>query len=113
MVMLAVGIICGNLLVVASHPVWWGGWSYGPRLLTGTIPWFVLLGALGCQCLAAEQGRNRSLIGLGLSLLLLAVAINGWGAISLGTVLWNGEVAINDRPSACWSWQHPQFLAGL
>ncbi|MBV8055736.1 MAG: hypothetical protein JO071_10900 [Deltaproteobacteria bacterium] len=110
---LAIGIICGNLLVVASYPIWWGGCSYGPRLLTGTIPWFVLLGALGCKCLAAERRRSTSLFGLGLSLLLVAIAINGWGAISLTAALWNQDVAINGRPEAIWNWRHPQFLAGL
>src|SRR5262249_32443332 len=36
---LSVGIICGQLIVVASWPEWWGGFSYGPRVLTDTIPW--------------------------------------------------------------------------
>jgi hypothetical protein len=110
---LAVGIICGNLLVVASYPVWWGGWSYGPRLLTSTIPWFVLLGALGCQCLAAEKHRSTCLLWLGLSVLLLAVAINGWGAICWKTTFWNSDVAIDEHPGSAWDWRHPQFLAGL
>ena len=69
---LAAGIICGNLLVVASYPIWWGGWSYGPRLLAGTIPWFVLLSALPCQCLTTSKGCSIGLLAVGLSLLLLA-----------------------------------------
>jgi hypothetical protein len=110
---LALGIIGGNLLVVASYPIWWGGWSYGPRLLTGTIPWFVLLGALGCRCLLDDARRSSNMARLGLALMLLAIAINGWGAVSWTANLWSKDVGINARPERAWDWRHPQFLAGL
>jgi hypothetical protein len=45
--------------------------------------------------------------------MLLAIAINGWGAVSGATVLWSKEVGINARPELVWDWRHPQFLAGL
>ncbi len=110
---LALGIIGGNLLLVASYPIWWGGWSYGPRLLTGTIPWFVLLGAWSCRCLLDDARRSSNVARLGLALMLLAVAINGWGAISWTANLWSKDVGINARPERAWDWRHPQFLAGL
>jgi hypothetical protein len=110
---LALGIIGSNLLLVASYPIWWGGWSYGPRLLTGTIPWFVLLAALGFRSLVADCWRSPIVGRLGLALMLLAIAINGWGAVSGATVLWSKEVGINARPELVWDWRHPQFLAGL
>jgi hypothetical protein len=110
---LALAIICGNLLLVASYPTWWGGWSYGPRLLTGTIPWFVLLGAMGCRCAAADPRRSPVVLRAGLALMLLAIAINGWGAVSWTAALWGKEVGINARPEVVWDWRHPQFLAGL
>jgi hypothetical protein len=110
---LALAIIFGNLLLVASYPDWWGGWCYGPRLLTGTIPWFVLLAALGCRGLVADSGRSPMVARLGLVLMLLAIAINGWGAVSSATVLWSKDIGINARPELVWDWRHPQFLAGL
>ena len=110
---LALAIICGNLLLVASYPTWWGGWSYVPRLLTGTIPWFVLLAAMGCRCLAADSRRSSMVIGAGLALMLLAIAINGWGAVSWSAAFWGKDAGINARPEVVWDWRHPQFLAGL
>lgn len=110
---LALGIITGNLLVVASYPVWWGGWSYGPRLLTGTIPWFVLLGALSCRCLFNDSLRSSNVLRLGLILMLLAIAINGWGAVSWSAAFWSKNVGIDVHPELVWDWRHPQFLAGL
>jgi hypothetical protein len=110
---LALSIICVNLLLVASYPTWWGGWSYGPRLLTGTIPWFVLLGAMGCRCMAADPRRNAIVMRTGLALMLLAIAINGWGAASWTAALWGKDVGINAHPEVVWDWRHPQFLAGL
>ncbi|HEY2106547.1 MAG TPA: hypothetical protein VGH29_12215 [Candidatus Binataceae bacterium] len=50
---------------------------------------------------------------LGLALMLLAIVINGWGAVSPATALWCKEMNINARPELVWDWRHPQFLAGL
>lgn len=110
---LALGIIGGNLLLVASYPVWWGGWSYGPRLLTGTIPWFVLLAALSCRSLFADVRRSPNVLRLGLALTLLAIVLNGWGAVSWTAAFWGKDVGINARPELVWDYHHPQFLAGL
>jgi len=110
---LALAIVCGNLLLVASYPHWWGGWSYGPRLLTGTIPWFVLLGAMGCRALIADTMRGANVARLSLALILLAIAINGWGAVSWTATFWSKDVDINTHPEQAWNWRHPQFLAGL
>ncbi len=110
---LALGIIAANLLVVASYPIWWGGWSYGPRLLTDTIPWFVLLAALSCRCLMADAQRSPVITRIALALMLLAIAINGWGAVSWSAALWSKHVGIDTHPELVWDWRHPQFLAGL
>jgi hypothetical protein len=111
--LLALGIICGNLLAVASFPNWWGGWSYGPRLLTGTIPWFVLLAAVGGRALNADVHRGANVTRIALGLMLLAIAINGWGAVSWPATFWSKEMRINSHPERVWDWRHPQFLAGL
>ncbi len=109
---LSLAVIAGNVLLVASFPNWWGGWCYGPRLLTGTVPWFVLLGALGCRFLQDDPGR-AAVRRLGIVLVIVAVLINGWGAVSPSPTLWSKEVRINSHPQRVWDWRHPQFLAGL
>jgi hypothetical protein len=110
---LALVIIVGNLLLVASYPTWWGGWSYGPRLLTGTIPWFVLIAALSCACWSNDYRPSPNPMRVGLLMMLLAIAINGWGAMSWTANFWSKDMGINNRPQVVWDWRHPQFLAGL
>ena len=43
----ALAIVALLIISTAAWPIWWGGWSYGPRILTDTVPWFVLLAILG------------------------------------------------------------------
>jgi len=110
---LALTVISANVLLVAAFPNWWGGWSYGPRLLTGTIPWFLLLAVMAFRRLNADPRRRPMLTRLALGLTLLAIAMNGWGAISWSATMWSKDVGINAHPERVWDWRHPQFLAGF
>jgi hypothetical protein len=47
--LLALAVIVVHIVMTASWDLWWGGWSYGPRMLMETIPWFVLLTILGLK----------------------------------------------------------------
>jgi hypothetical protein len=49
LVALAAACIGANFLSVAVVGPWWGGDSYGPRLLADSVPWFVLLAVLGSR----------------------------------------------------------------
>lgn len=120
---LASGIIAAEVVIVSSYAKWWGGWSYGPRLLTETIPWLVVLAALGCKAFLTRWSRpqtgswwlaqGRSVITAAMLLMTLSIAINAWGAISVRPGLWNARVDIDAHPERVWDWRSPQFLAGL
>ncbi len=108
-----------HLLVVASFPIWWGGEGYGPRLMTDTVPWLILV------ALAAIQGwgrarsdrptnttRVRVEVALVVVLSLAALGINGVGAWSAATNEWNWTpVSVDQDPSRVWDWDDAQFLA--
>jgi hypothetical protein len=110
--------------MVASWPIWWwGGHSYGPRLFTDLIPWFVLLAILGFRAhlddiakLPAGVSRsiNSQLVAaIALLLTFASIAINGHGAFSIQTRLWNQRVEVDAHPERIWDWRSPQFLAGI
>jgi hypothetical protein len=121
--LLALGIISAQAAMISSWPRWWGGWSYGPRLLTDSVPWFVLLAILGCKALLNYNARpevrsgrpnyQRFVIAIGLFLIILSIAINSAGALSDQAQLWwNGrQVNIDADPARVWDWRSPQFLA--
>jgi hypothetical protein len=108
---LAVSSSVGVLLMVASHFDWWGGNCYGPRYLSDTVPWMVLLGILA---IAAIPETLRSLrnpaLALAAVLLAVGVTINAHGAFSSATLDWN--LTQRPLPDALLDWSRPQFLAG-
>jgi hypothetical protein len=124
LVWLSLTIIAGHLIAVSGFSHWWGGHSFGPRMTTGLVPWFVLLGILGLAAMLAwrrehEHGLTishadwRTQLTVGSALLMLSVFINTLGATSHATWLWNMRpYEIDKHPERLWDWRQPQFLAG-
>lgn len=114
-------VITLHLTIISCFGHWWGGHSFGPRLSTGLVPWFVLLAILGLQAMFQARREfvpaslSRKLeLSLGAGLLFLSIAINGAGATSHATWLWNSRpLNIDEHPERTWDWRQPQFLAGL
>lgn len=113
--LVAIAIVACQVVVVTLWPVWWGGWSYGPRLEADSVPWLVLLAILGLAARgSAAAVPHRRLEGVfGAALLALSVAMNGRGALSYATYRWNSVVDVDDHPERVFDWSYPQFLAGL
>jgi hypothetical protein len=114
---LAVAAICSTLVTVACWRVWWGGWSYGPRLLVETVPWLALLTILGIKAFLDDADLTRNartvFIGAAVLLLTLSVTMNAAGALSRLPGRWNATPDIDTHPERLWDWTHPQFLAWL
>jgi hypothetical protein len=121
--MMALGIVAAHLLIVSCYPKWWGGASYGPRLLVSLVPWFVLLAILGCRAMITYCSRperqsqrltyGRVIAGVGMIAIALGIVINARGAISWQTYFWNARMQIDDHPERAWDWRSAQFMAGL
>ena len=119
---LALSIIVAQLITVSGFSHWWGGHSFGARLMTGVVPWLVLLAILGIDELLRRRGMLPAQAGLirwrveltaGGLLLLLSIFINTLGATAHATWLWNVRPKeIDSHPERLWDWRQPQFLAG-
>jgi hypothetical protein len=122
LVWLSLSIIISHLLIVSSFPHWWGGHSFGPRFMTGVVPWLVLLSILGIKAMLnwrLEQAKGhrpaslKAQLTVGAVLLLFSMFIHTRGAASHATWLWNMRpISIDESPSRLWDWREPQFLAG-
>lgn len=110
---LSLSIVTIQTVLVSLWPVWWGGFSYGPRLLADAIPWLALLAILGCAARLRTSKFSRSEVLAAVALLALSIAINGRGAMSWPSAYWNVVVAIDTHPQRAWDWSYPQFMAGL
>jgi uncharacterized membrane protein YGL010W len=119
--LLSLIIIVAHWVITSGFPHWYGGHSYGPRLMTGVVPWLVLLGILGVQAMLREREQLTTVKprtgwriqnALGASLLLISMIINALGATEHATSLWNiRPVDVDQQPARIWDWRHPQFLA--
>jgi len=109
-----------HILLLAFWPDWHGGFSYGPRLLSGGLPWIALLAIVATDAMCSEWDRRAStrtrrvlFLAAGIFLASLAIFIHARGALSHATYDWNMHPAPVDRnPQRLWQWTYPQFLAG-
>jgi hypothetical protein len=110
---LSLGVIIFHVLVLAGQPVWWAGWSYGPRFMTDVLPWLVLLAILATPEVAERKERLSTILGWRLALILVAVsiALNARGAL-LGQA-WNAQVEVDQHPERVFDWSYPEFTAGF
>jgi hypothetical protein len=110
--LIAAMAVWGALLLVAvsRFPDWYGGWSYGPRLLTELIP-AVFLATVLVWPPSFPSGWPRALAA---GWILLA----GWGVwvhtvqglFNPWTAQWNGEPNVNEDRRTLWDWRYPPFL---
>jgi hypothetical protein len=104
----ALGVCVAHWQVVSLFRNWWGGQSFGPRLMADLVPWLLVLAALGVAALraAAAEGRFRWSAAKWATVVVLV-------AVSLFINLRGAWVQETQRGAGVWNWRYPQFLAGL
>ena len=118
---LALANIALSISMLACWPLWWGGSSYGPRLLTSITPWLLLCAMIAVRAFldARESGRIslrafRLQCTIGLLLAALSVAIHARGALCSQTWTWSNQLDhFKNKQQLLWQWSNAQFLAGL
>lgn len=100
--------------MVSSFPHWWGGHSWGPRLMTDLVPWWVLLIVLGTAALRKrpESEPVPALLrpAAATALVAFGVLMNVVGVGIAESMRWNREIDIDAHPERLWDWRHPPFL---
>jgi hypothetical protein len=94
---------------------WWGGGSYGPRLLCELMLCGVVLLIPVVQELSLTESSLTRLMTAGFVLAgALGVGIHLRGAVSQSTVLWiQRPINLDKAPGRLWDWHDPQFLRGM
>jgi len=103
-----------HVLASAGKTRWWGGYSFGPRMLTETMPAFALLTGFVWQEWKSVGAplQRRLLVGLYSSLGLLAILVHsGQGLLNRSVNDWNERPDIDSNRHYLWSWKYPQLLA--
>ena len=98
------------ILTVSQWRVWWGGHSYGPRLLTDAAPCLVLL-MLPAMDLASRISALRAAFVLLAAWSTFAQAV---GAFCYPNSNWDETpVAVGSRPSRLWDWRDSPITRSL
>jgi hypothetical protein len=96
--------------IVGSYSVWWGGWSFGPRYWTETMPLFGVL--LGFSVAWAREHSRVWLAGLGVSV-GLSIGIQAVGAFYYPSS-WNEHPAPIDLDhDRLWDWKDTELHRSL
>lgn len=103
-------------LIISRFPHWWGGWSFGPRLQTESVPGLALLTLIGgvavFQFISARWARRLVRVFVGL-LAAWGILVHTYQGMFRPEVMgWNGT--IDTVPAHyIWEWRYPQFLAAF
>jgi hypothetical protein len=110
---LALAEILALAILICTNGVWTGGYCYGPRYFTDTVPWFVLLAILGLDAMriAPNARHHRIEIAAAIFLLAVSVVLNVRGASSYVVMDWVMSDFVKKHGIA--DWRYPQFMAGL
>jgi hypothetical protein len=105
----------GWCIGVARWFMWWGGGSYGPRLLCDLLPFATVLLIPVVKELSLTGGRTAKLWTVLFFVAgALSIAVHARGATSTAPAEWNGKpVPVDQAVERVWSWKDPQFLRGL
>lgn len=108
--------IAFHLFAVARFHNWWGGYSFGPRLLTDMVPALILLAILVGHAWLKDEKRRYSAVSLGLLAVTAIISIYIHSYIGM----FRPEVALShghsippsvDKASyLLLDWRYPQFL---
>jgi hypothetical protein len=102
-----------EILAVVRFPDWWGGGSFGSRLMVGSFPgWVVLTGLVLREF--RFSGRRAFYVGLACGLLSgIGIFVHSFQALyNDSTWDWNATPgSIGADPKNMLDWRHPQFLA--
>ncbi len=103
------GALVMGIYLPAKATYWWGGHSFGPRLLTDLVPFLVVL--LVPWATMAIEGRRRWAAGVLAVLAGLSFLFHAAGVFSTRPYRWNTNPNINTHPCRLWDWADSQLFS--
>ncbi|PKO20126.1 hypothetical protein CVU37_01305 [candidate division BRC1 bacterium HGW-BRC1-1] len=119
LLLLACAWVVAHWAFNACNRIWWGGFCYGPRLMTGAMPGLLLLMGLALEARVGaglpRRWTGRALVMAPLAITaLFAVWVQARAAAVPSVHTWNElPTTVDAQPGRAWDWSEPQFLTGL
>jgi hypothetical protein len=104
--------ILGQILIYSAFVCWWGGYSYGPRFLTGMLPvLFIFLGLyIKDAHMKIKQKAKVFIIFIFSILLVWSIFVQFVGAFYYPNGDWDGSPNVDMYPEKCWYWNDTQIM---
>lgn len=99
-----------HLLSVSRFPHWWGGWCYGPRLMTDALPGLFLLTLRGWPTWPTRTVQWAQVSALAVAATFSIFVHSYKGLFDYYTQDWNHEPNVDQHPEYIFDWDYPQFL---
>jgi hypothetical protein len=97
----AVAFVVLESFVLSRSVMWWGGYSWGPRLLTELAPPLIVLMALGGSVMDGAWPRRTFAV-----LALYSVLLQSLGVFFYPNGHWDGTPrSVDQAPSRLWDWK--------
>jgi hypothetical protein len=92
---------------------WWGGYSYGPRMLSDVLPYLMYFVVRSSGWIFADRQFPRTVAAGAFALTaVVSIFMHGIGVFDKPALAWNHVPNDIDRnPVRLWDWRHPPFLA--
>lgn len=103
----ALAIIAVNLASAATWKEWAGGWTYGPRYLSDTVPLWGLVVAAAAQAGSGRTAARRGLAVLAWPLLVLSIAFHAAGLLvsPYRPDAYSARIDPDHHPERLWRWR--------
>jgi len=99
-------VVAAHFLTLARYRLWWGGFSYGPRLTTDVIPCLVIL-MIPAMRLVETSGVWKSAFGAALAFSIFVQVI---GAFCYPNGHWDSlPRSVDQYPERLWDWRDNQI----
>jgi MFS family permease len=111
-----IAIIALHWLSISIWPIWWGGWTFGPRMFADMLPYLIYFMIPVFAAFAAwSPARRRVTAVAGCMLIGYSAFVHYRGANSWETLFeWNAQPSpIDLDPARVWEWRDVQFMRGF
>ena len=104
--------ILALIIVYASFGMWWAGWSYGPRFLTGMLPALAMFLGLYIKDISFDIKNKRNLLVICIFSILLVWSIFAQfvGAFYYPNGGWDANPNVDLHPEKVWDWKDTQIM---
>ena len=108
-------ILVLHWLSISAFKHWWGGHSFGPRLFSDMVPFFIYFLIPVVERIPKKRAGGKALLICAFAILTAAgFFIHCRGANSYAVYTWNNEpVDVDQSPARIWDYTDIQFLRGI